>query len=408
MTVVTTEREGASNLDLAAARRQRRVGSFDPSFQRRIADLTCSAPALEDLADTFPALLLALVTGYATAPRRARALDLIRRGAPLREAADALGLAWWFRKALPPDPDFGFRIAALVPGDPRFIPAWLARVAQAHDACGAEYALWLARQDDAAASPPEALMFMAAWAWFGQHEGNLGHRLVRKAWHTDMSFRKAREELGIWRQRLRLIESLGLGIETPWLTDGAAGGYGFVALRTAEDFVAESEALDNCLDQYADQLRTGATALFSIRRNGRSVACVEIGLHETEVTMPTIVQLRAARNRRAPPEVWQATFAWLGSQRLEPLTPERQVPKSAKRIEARRQLWEPYLRFLARSPHARVFRHLVMGTRRGPAAGSPARVPRRRAAELPLRSQAASARTGTPRLDAGIARLSRS
>jgi hypothetical protein len=135
---------------------------------------------------------------------------------------------------------------------------------------------------------------------------------------------------------------------------------------------------------------------------------VEIGLHETEVTMPTIVQLRAARNRRAPPEVWQATFAWLGSQRLEPLTPERQVPKSAKRIEARRQLWEPYLRFLARSPHARVFRHLVMGTRRGPAAGSPARVPRRRAAELPLRSQAASARTGTPRLDAGIARLSRS
>ena len=72
-----------------------------------------------------------------------------------------------------------------------------------------------------------------------------------------------------------------------------------------------------------------------------------------------VVQLRAARNRRAPPEVWQATFAWLGTQRLVPLTPKQQVPKCAKRIEARRQLWEPYLRFLARSPHARV-RHAAI------------------------------------------------
>ena len=113
----------------------------------------------------------------------------------------------------------------------------------------------------------------------------------------------------------------------PGSSDGAAAGYNFVALRTVDDFVTESEALDNCLDQYADHLRAGATAVFSIRKNARSVACVEIGLHEAEVTMPTVVQLRAARNRRAPPEVWQATYAWIGSQRLEPLAPERHTPR---------------------------------------------------------------------------------
>ena len=71
--------------------------------------------------------------------------------------------------------------------------------------------------------------------------------------------------------------------------------------------------------------------------------------------MPTIVQLRAPRNRRAPPEVWQAAFAWIGSQRLEPLSPQRHAPKAVKRSEARRQLWSPYLAFLARAPQSRRF-----------------------------------------------------
>ena len=71
-----------------------------------------------------------------------------------------------------------------------------------------------------------------------------------------MSFKRAREELAAWRQRLRLIECLGPGIESPWLADGTASGFDFVALRTVDDFIAESEALENCLDQYADQLHS--------------------------------------------------------------------------------------------------------------------------------------------------------
>ena len=175
-----------------------------------------------------------------------------------------------------------------------------------------------------------------------------------------MSFKRAREELAAWRQRLRLVECLGPGIESPWLADGTALGFEFVALRTVDDFIAESEALENCLDQYADHLHTGLTAVFSIRKGERRVACVEIGLHDEEVTMPTIVQLRAARNRRAPPEIWQATYAWLGGQGLEPLSPERHVPKPINRADARRKLWAPYLDFLAGTPHEPPFRRLML------------------------------------------------
>ena len=82
--------------------------------------------------------------------------------------------------------------------------------------------------------------------------------------------------------------------------------------------------------------------------------------------MPTIVQLRAARNRRAPPEVWQATFSWLGSQRLEPLSPLRHAPKPMKRIEARRKLWSPYLAVLAGTRHDLPFRRAVSQATRPP------------------------------------------
>jgi hypothetical protein len=404
MTAVTSECGLALRAEDDAGRRQRRIEAFHPDHRRFVADLTLCAPALEDLADTFPALLFALATGYATPQQRERTFELVSAGASLREAADALGIAWWLRKlppqafvaplpALSTDADFGFRIAGLIPRDHRLVPIWLTRVAYAHEA------LWLARQDDLIASAEEFFMLMAAWAWFSDHQGHLGHRLLRKPWHGEMSFKRAREELGVWRQRLRLVESLGHGIESPWLSDGTAAGYNFVALRTVDDFVTESEALDNCLDQYADHLRAGATAVFSIRKNARSVACVEIGLHESEVTMPTVVQLRAARNRRAPPDVWQATYAWIGSQRLEPLAPERHAPRRAKRTDARRQLWNPYLAFLAGTPHEQAFQRLVMAPAVSRRTQLEQRVPRQRTAELQLRLRALGERMGLPALE---------
>jgi hypothetical protein len=371
-TLALAAREG-----VADARRQLRIEAFHPSYRRFIAELTSCAPELEDLADSFPALLFALVSGFATAGKRARAFELVCDGAPLREAADAMGLAWWLRKlpaqafteplpVFPTDQDFAFRIAALIPREARRLPIWLARVGHAYECGGEAYALWIARQADLTSPPEDVFVFLAAWAWFSLHPGHIGHRLLRRLWTSEMSFKRAREEMTAWRQRLRLIESLGPGIETPWLADGVASGYSFVALRTPDDFIAESVALENCLDQYADHLHSGLIALFSIRKGARRIACVEIGLHGEEVTMPTIVQLRGARNRRAPPEVWQAAYGWMGSQRLEPLSPRRHAPSPLKRLEARRHLWRPYLEFLTGSRHEPAFRRAAFQQPRTP------------------------------------------
>jgi hypothetical protein len=376
----------------AQARRQRRLEAFHPRCRRYVAELTCCSSELEDLADTFPALLFALVSGYGTPQEREHTFELVAAGASLRQAADALGLAWWLRR-LPPgafteplpnfpmEPNFSQHIANLIPHDDTVLAIWLARVSHALETAGNAYALWLARQRDLVGPPEDLFAFMAAWAWFSGRPGLLGHRLLRRPWTPEMSLKRAREELTAWRQRLRLIESLGPGIETPWLADATAGGFDFVALRTVEDFIAESEALENCLDQYADQLHAGLTAVFSIRKGARRVACVEIGLHDEEVSMPNIVQLRGVRNRRAPPEIWQATYSWLGGQRLSPLLPMRHVPRPLQRIEARRQLWSPYLATLDGTRHGGAFRRLALHPTRVPTPD----VRRTRLHPLPLR-----------------------
>jgi hypothetical protein len=361
-----------------APRRRRRLEAFHPWCRRYVAGLTCCSAELEDLADTFPALLFALVSGYGTAATRERAFELVAAGASLRQVAEALGLPWWLRRlpagafiaplaTFPREPEFCLHIANLIPHDHHVLPVWLERVSHAVETGGDAYALWLARQRDLAGPSADLFAFMAAWAWFSTRPGLLGHRLLRRPWSPQMSFKRAREELAAWRQRLRLIECLGPGIESPWLADATAGGFDFVALRTVEDFIAESEALENCLDQYADQLHAGLTAVFSVRKGARRIACVEIGLHDEEVSMPNIVQLRAARNRRAPPEIWQATYSWLGGQRLSPLSPLRHAPKGPQRVEARRHLWSPYLARLDGTRHAGAFRRLVLHPPRAPA-----------------------------------------
>ena len=114
--------------ETAAGRRRRRLESFHPCYRRYIAELTCCASEVEDLADSFPGLLFALVSRYATVEQRQRAFDLVCTGEPLRQAADALGLAWWLRRlpahafteplpAFPVDGDFSVHIANLMAGD---------------------------------------------------------------------------------------------------------------------------------------------------------------------------------------------------------------------------------------------------------------------------------------------------
>ena len=65
-------------------RRELRLDAFDPEYRRFIRELTSCSTALEDLADSFPGLLFALASNYATPAQREQAFEMVYEGVPLR------------------------------------------------------------------------------------------------------------------------------------------------------------------------------------------------------------------------------------------------------------------------------------------------------------------------------------
>jgi len=341
-------------LENTQLRRSQLLQSFHFSCRRRVDEIANQAACFEELAETFPGLLFALATNYGTAEARRAAVAHLVSGSRLREAANALGLPWWMRKlppqafnkrleTLPDDPKFSARIVNLLPTVPAISAKWLERVTQAYRICGPEFSLWVARHDrfHAPLITDPALPYVAAWAWFASHPDTLGAQLLRRPWTPNMSPRRAFDEVTAWRKRIRLALTLSALGRKPWLSEGSALGYEFVELRTIDDFIAESDTMDNCLDSFSEKLESGVSYVFSIRRNGSPVADIEIGVHPVEPTMPSIVQLRGPKNKRAHPEIWRAAYNWLGNQELHPVP--AQVVNSAARRRAWRTLWKPYL-----------------------------------------------------------------
>lgn len=339
-------------------RRQRRVEAFCAAARPAIERLACTATSLEDLADSFPALLFALATDYGSAEQREMSIRAVLDGHPLREAANRLGLPFWLRKLPaaslqaplinpPSDPALVARLVSLIPQTPGCAAAWLDRVLIAHHAGGAALTLWVAQEYRAAQPSSRSASFLGAlaWAWFStQGRGLRGESLMGVRWKPTIGARRAGAEAKLWRERLALDVCLGPGIADTWLQEASSGDLSFVALRTAEDFIAEAQAMDNCLDRYADRLVGRSARVFSVRREGRSIANLEIAPHEAEPGHPVIAQLRGPHNRRAPLDVWQAAYAWLGSQPLRLAEPRLRV-KPASSVRRRRQLaiWQPFI-----------------------------------------------------------------
>jgi hypothetical protein len=335
-------------------RRMRRLNGFPQPYRKYIAGLTSCAPAVEDLADSYPALLFALATGYSNVRRRQAAFEAVVAGHPLKLAAGCLELPLWLRRlpaqafaqplpVLPADEEFTAAAVNRMPEHPRDAAVWFERTLIGHRLAGRDLALWCLREPRLL--PPhtsdEDMQWLLAWAWASLNPGFAGHRLLRGTWSPAIGWKRARDEVSIWRKRIDLVGALADGPRGTWLDDATVSGHAIVLLRTVEDFIAESVAMENCLDQYAAHLAYGRVRIFSVRKEGRSIADVEVTLKPDDSNAPCISQIRGPRNRRAPPAVWQAVHAWLAGQSFRPVDTQ---PTSAQATrEAFRKFWQPYV-----------------------------------------------------------------
>ena len=166
-------------------------------------------------------------------------------------------------------------------------------------------------------------------------------------WTSDIGQRRAISEALAWLKRIELAVIVEGGLGETWFPAGSVAGFDFVPLATLADFLTEADTLDNCLDQYGDQLRDGSTRLYSVRRGGMHVAAIELAPHEDDGSAPAIRQLRGPRNKRVSSEIWQAALLWLGQQRLRPLPTGVRPAQQAARMRALKAIWRPYLDALA-------------------------------------------------------------
>lgn len=308
---------------------ERAVQRFAPAARREIRRIIKACPRAGDLCETFPGILYVLAAGSISASERADTLSAIEAGVPLKNVARRLGLPMWLRKLpaeafvgdlsgpLPQSPSFTRQIAHRLPRTTRESPTWLQAVVCAHEACGEDFAIWLAQQrifeEDFAAR--RALAILAAYAWHSGRPDTDAFKLIVVPWRSEIAFDTALCAAKSWFNRIRLVLQLPKGaLLDSWLRPGTAQGYSFEPLLDSDCLLKEATEMHNCADQYAERLISERCRLFGVRRGGVPIATLEIGPHMRENGVLTINQLKGRHNLAAPLEVWQAAYAWMAQQ----------------------------------------------------------------------------------------------
>jgi len=335
---------------------ERRLRRYSGSTQQRVRAVAERHPRLADLALSFPPLLFALALprpGEDPEPAIIRAIE----GRPLAEVAAAAGVPRWLRRlpvdaltgplpVLPTGELFGRRIVNYLPRSPKLTTAWLAAVSDAAHLGNEPFAIWIAREIlcDVKAVTTNNVRLLGLWAWFSHHPETDGYRLMPTLWRHELGFRAARGAARAWFERVRLELNLGdRRVADLWLRPGPFDGYEFVALDSAARIAEEAAAMENCLRRYGGSVAYSLSRLWSIRRDGRRIANLQIECGRGRRPV-YIGELTAARNERAPFEIWLLATRWLHQHDLAAVRPVPPKLQDVDRVQAARwrRLWRPY------------------------------------------------------------------
>lgn len=326
----------------------------------RKSRLLASSPRIAELADTFPGLVHALASKRGSLSERRKALAEIRNGVPLKTVAETLRMPMWMRRLpakafghlppeLPQSKRFNRNIANRIPSSHGLSPFWLEAILFAERAAEEDFAFWLAAQPHKCFDRPhgthDAFVILAAYAWYSRHPEFEASQLIRTKWHPLMSFNTAMCASMSWLNRITLALAVhGPALQDCWLQPRKVRGFDIVPLQSCDEILAEARKMNNCIDQYARRLTGNLCRLFSIRRNNKSVATIEIGFHRMEDNVLTITQLKGRRNVPVGTEIWQAAYAWLAEQ--PNLMKDNSLPRVFRSVRPDQSvwgnLWTPY------------------------------------------------------------------
>jgi hypothetical protein len=356
---------------------ERRFKRYCPRYQGAVRALASQHPRIADLALSFPTLLFALAVprrGLDLACAIAHAID----GSRLADVAAAADVPMWLRR-LPPEalarpigrmPDsqsFRHQIANHLPSR-KVAPIWLGAVAEAAELADEAFAVWIAKEivRDRRRVTLKRLRLVGLWAWFSGQPDTFGGSLIRRRWSPNIQFQAALAAADDWHDTILLYVNLGRDpIAELWLQPAHVCDYDFRPLASVSEIADEALAMSNCVRRYGEDVAHNRSRLWSVRKDGRRVATLDVGLSGGG-PLPGIVQLKGAANSTAPFEVWWAARQWLNRHDLSRFDSRQKPWDSALPDRATwLALWRPYWlakrRFpdwLPLSPSLRTFKKL--------------------------------------------------
>ncbi len=327
---------------------------FPEHHREKVQALAKRHDRLAELTATFPALLFALAITENEDCAKEVSRGIVG-GRPLADLAKIGSVPLWLRKLppeafharipeLPNDAGFHRRIANHLPGAEN-AGKWLEMVGGSIKWCHRDFAIWIARESNNGTSLCSNCLFkLALYAWFSGHPETDAGRLIKTRWNAKMTHDAAKEAQNQWREDLRvhlLLDSVEP--EKPWLAPAREGGFTFEPILTAAQVIAESQAMDNCIRMYADEIATRENQFWLVRNEGgERIAHFSIG-HRWGEPLPTITEIRGPGNNEVAPDVFRAATVWFVKANVSDRRPfEQPLADIPVRRDLWAKLWRPY------------------------------------------------------------------
>ena len=329
------------------------IQRYDEKFHMPLWYLTRDNEYMGDLLESFPALAIAMATGYGSDVRREKALHMIKSGNRLRKVGEALGLPYWLRKAkpeafcdafgtLPCTPAFFRHGPETFPRNQEDIADWFRLVSESYMYGGANFAIWLAKQGKGVGYKKllQTAFPLALYVWHSDQQKTYAGGLVEHRWNNKMGYDSAFSNALVWLKNVKIELAFGkAGVGDQMNFPDWWGKFAFVPLVAKQDLIDEGEIMEHCVGDYVEDVAAGSCRIFSVQQNRKRVATLEIAASEQDSSSFEIVEMLGRRNAEVHQNLWQVVSDWLVA--FQPGawsdTPSREVDQ-----DVWGELWEPY------------------------------------------------------------------
>ena len=305
------------------------------------------------LTETFPVLAVAIYSDHwrlhrtadfnnwdaqriEIADRKSTAAHLVDRGARLREVAAVMNIPMTLRYIKPGMARLVTDVFCRHPEFLNFLPdtterqrIWLLVVNWALCKVDADFGVWTARhvpkipgrRDQEVGS---FISDIADWVRAGKPAPYLepppaGHEFVVRPFTPSMSLKTVTTLSAEWHEAVAAaMDGPDAVFPPPWCPTAKVGDFDILPIETSAELYREGAAMHHCVGTYANDVISGCTYIYSIRRGGERIATIQLGRRNPAGV--AIAQIRGPCNARVPKQIEAAAQKWLRGHRARSMS----------------------------------------------------------------------------------------